>query len=214
MSPRLSLVLCLGAVLVAAPPAAAESEPGLPGLIYPPPPRGIVLPDCRPTLKLLLETQTSMKAQLDAMQQSLAVIETALIDCPADWLKTDHSCFKLNGEELTAEAAAAACQRWSPRARLACLHEDELEVVHGLVDASPFQQAWIGLRRVSDGWQWSDGSLLEEGGPWLPYQPDNNGGEDCVMYDRTARYSGWTKGWSDERCVLTAPSVCEISLKH
>ena len=216
MSPRLSLVFCLGAVLVAVPPAAARTRGR-----YPPPrdiprgmptlPPGVVLPDCKP--QLLRPMEGSPEEQLQLMRERMDFIRTLLAGCPDDWTKTEHRCFKLNGENLTATDAAEACRRLHPRAQLACLNEEEdQELVHAMVDASPFQQAWIGLRRMRGAWQWSGRSLqLRVDGPWLPDQPDNNGAvEGCVMYDRTARHLGWTKGWNDARCDYTAPSVCEM----
>ena len=162
----------------------------------------------------LLRGQEVVEQRLHELQRSLAAIQSALTVCPDGWSGLGESCFKLFGENLTADSAAEACRERDPRARLASLQENATrEHVHSLVDASGHSQMWIGLRRKEDGWQWSDGSQLEDEGAWLPTQPDDNGGEDCVMYDRTERYPGWTKGWSDERCVLTAPFICQISLK-
>ena len=183
------LVLVSGALLLAAAPSVCDLQ-----------------------TERLLRGQEVLEARLVALQHSLAAIQAALRVCPGGWTGHGDSCFRLFSEELTADSAAEACRERDPRARLASLGNDTREFVHDLVDNSEHKQMWIGLRRTEAGWRWSDGRLLGEDGAWLRYQPDNNGGEDCVMYDRTERYPGWTKGWSDERCVLTAPFICQISL--
>ena len=160
----------------------------------------------------LLRGQEVLESQLKALQQSVDALRSSLDLCPDQWDEFDGNCFRLFDEELTADGAAESCRLHDRRARLATADNVTREHVHGLVDASEHERAWIGLRLLEGGWSWSDGRPLADQGDWLRGQPDNNGGEECVMYDRTARYHGWTKGWSDERCVLTAPYVCQIRL--
>ncbi|XP_043235573.1 lactose-binding lectin l-2-like [Amphibalanus amphitrite] len=164
--------------------------------------------------EVLEQGQKALQQQLKVLQQGVDAVRAALGACPAGWHEHDGNCFRLFDEELTADGAAEACRVHDRRARLASADNVSRPHVHGLVDASQHHRAWIGLRLEEDGWIWSDGHVLESGdSDWLRGQPDDNGGERCVMYDNSARYGGWTQGWADERCVLTAPFVCQIKLR-
>ncbi|KAI8498188.1 hypothetical protein Bbelb_241320 [Branchiostoma belcheri] len=67
---------------------------------------------------------------------------------------------------------------------------------------------WIGLtdRQTEGIYQWSDGSHLSYSN-WQPGQPDDLGGEDCVVL----RESGGFR-WNDQDCGYSRRSLCQTDI--
>jgi len=150
----------------------------------------------------LTASQINITSALDALQKQ--VVRVAL--CPAGWKRIGNSCYVFSSQKANQTDAQRACGRLAPGAHLASVHADSLQAVKALMVSSGRYWFWLGLQRVSDGWQWSDGSetdVLD----WAPGKPDNKGGDqDCVF---------WASGsgqWDDYRCSNSHYYLCQLDL--
>ena len=86
---------------------------------------------------------------------------------------------------------------------MASLHsEAENNFLTGLTG----EKVWLGGHDIAaeGDWEWSDGSTWTFK-DWSSGQPNNQGGEDCLMIN----YSG--KQWYDRSCTKKVRFVCKIS---
>lgn len=116
---------------------------------------------------------------------------------------TGH-CYTMNETLATRVNAQASCAAIG--SHLAAIDSAAEWTAIAPLWTTPFNPAWLGLRRAVDGqnmWIWEPGNML--GTPtWNTGEPNDAGGvEDCV------EATGATGVWNDLACTQTRRSLCE-----
>ncbi|XP_077327855.1 uncharacterized protein LOC143962515 [Lithobates pipiens] len=125
--------------------------------------------------------------------------------CDKSWKHYGLSCYYKSTKAEPLNFAKEDCEK--NKAHLVIINgEDEMNFLRGF---SENQYWWIGLRRVSGTWEWSDGTSYEmtpkfwgKGQPNNSSTKDHTGGQDCVQFSNE-------KGWDDRHCALKYKYICE-----
>jgi len=119
--------------------------------------------------------------------------------CPADWIASGASCYRVVELPGFWPAARDACTDLGGHLVIIA-DADENARVRAL---STLPSTWIGATDVlvEDDWRWVDGSAVTFQ-PWAPLQPDNFLNEDCIVQQEDG-------AWNDTSCERELPFVCE-----
>ncbi|VDO71258.1 unnamed protein product [Heligmosomoides polygyrus] len=117
-------------------------------------------------------------------------------------------------EKVTFDEAEKACK--AQKGHLASIHsKEENDFIYGLAKKSlpkvnHDDLCWIGLRKSSKGWTWTDGSSTNYTN-WAPGQPNNvNKAENCAQLYNVDNFKS-PKKWNDYPCTKKVCGyVCKI----
>ena len=88
------------------------------------------------------------------------------------------------------------------------LSNDEMVFISCLQDPASIHKSWIGAKRNSNNFEWTDGSKFEFEN-WKPGEPNNQGGnEDCIEFDSDPGTITHDK-WNDSPCSNKRYYVCK-----
>ncbi|XP_030839598.1 alpha-N-acetylgalactosamine-specific lectin-like [Strongylocentrotus purpuratus] len=127
-------------------------------------------------------------------------------------------CYQYFGNQMKFHDAEGVCNRlggFLPSIR----NEEEGNTIYqlwkGLVNHPTQKDSayWIGLRDThqESKFEWTDGTPLEYYN-WIPGQPDNNGGEDCVCVRNDGNNDDERQRWNDMRCDWGQAFFCRKPL--
>ncbi|XP_071490175.1 hepatic lectin-like [Diadema antillarum] len=136
-------------------------------------------------LSLLLLATTAYAEQCSLSESVGKLLQTCreVKDCPNGWVKNTESgsCYKLVKTKKTYSAAKSTCQQSDAQVVSLNTMEEYGFVWQYVYDqAKPYQQFWIGLKRVGGGWRWEDGTSmsLPSAAFWQKNEPNNSGGAE------------------------------------
>ncbi|VTJ81540.1 Hypothetical predicted protein [Marmota monax] len=122
--------------------------------------------------------------------------------CPWDWTFFQGNCYFFSKSQRNWHDSVTACQEVG--AQLVVIKSTEEQSF--LQQTSDIQgSAWLGLSDLNKegAWYWVDGSPLSLNLTryWMPGQPNNRGGQDCVEVR--------SSGWKDSKCDYKKFWVCK-----
>ena len=132
-------------------------------------------------------------------------------DCPTPWLEHAGWCYHIPGREAkNFDWARGVCQDLSlpgRPAQLASVHgEGEAAFVASLAAAFDGEGYWLGLRRVSGGFAWEDGSQLG----YIHWRSGEPEAYECVGF-----YMGSEPGrWATQYCTNPRIPVCKMPIRQ
>ncbi|XP_078607291.1 uncharacterized protein LOC144879573 isoform X1 [Branchiostoma floridae x Branchiostoma japonicum] len=112
--------------------------------------------------------------------------------------------YKVVAVSMTYDAAAQTCA--ADGGRLAVVKSQDLQdfLVAMIAEVNAGPNYWIGLRQMTGGWTWSDGTAVNSGFTnWAPGEP--SGVQQCVQLWQAEGFK-----WDDTNCDFQKPFVCQI----
>ncbi|KAM4856132.1 CD209 antigen-like protein E [Urocitellus parryii] len=137
------------------------------------------------------------------LTQLKAAVDRLCRPCPWDWTFFQGHCYFFSKSQRNWHDSVTACQEVG--AQLVVINSDEEQSF--LQQTSNIQgSAWLGLSDLNKegAWYWVDGSPLSLSSLtryWMPGQPNNRGGQDCVEVR--------SSGWKDSKCDYKKFWVCK-----
>ncbi|TRY69218.1 hypothetical protein TCAL_13112 [Tigriopus californicus] len=73
---------------------------------------------------------------------------------------------------------------------------------------------WVGASDIDNEgtWLWEEGRELVVYNDWLPEEPSNDKGEDCMIFRKKGAGSELIFGWDDRQCSEQNLFICEIKV--
>uniref|UniRef100_A0A287CV88 C-type lectin domain-containing protein n=1 Tax=Ictidomys tridecemlineatus TaxID=43179 RepID=A0A287CV88_ICTTR len=150
----------------------------------------------------------SLVLQLLCLTVLAGILVAALVQdrlcrpCPWDWTFFQGHCYFFSKSQRNWHDSVITCQEEGA----------QLVVINSAEEQSFLQQtsdiqgsAWLGLSDLNKegAWSWVDGSPLSLNLTryWMPGQPNNRGGQDCVEVR--------SRGWKDSKCDYKKFWVCK-----
>ncbi|XP_046560220.1 C-type lectin domain family 4 member M-like [Haliotis rubra] len=114
-------------------------------------------------------------------------------------------CYKRSDYKVNSTMAQTLCRDAGARLVVVDTAEknDHLLTLH----LTPDQKSWIGLRKVSGTWKWSNGETLGPFTAWKSTHPEN--GKECGVL------TGYLQGWSSFNCLTDhdVNYICDKEMK-
>ncbi|XP_072173433.1 hepatic lectin-like [Diadema setosum] len=137
-------------------------------------------------LSLLLLATTAYAEQCSLSESVGELLQTCrqVKNCPdSTWVKNleSGSCYKLVKEKKAYSEAKSKCAEMGAHVvSFNTMEEYGFVWQYVFKQTSPYQQFFIGLNRVSGGWQWEDGTSmsLPSAAFWQKDEPNNSGGAE------------------------------------
>lgn len=73
---------------------------------------------------------------------------------------------------------------------------------------------WVGASDIDNEgiWMWEEGREIVVYNDWLPEEPTNEKGEDCMIFRKNGTGSELIFGWDDRQCTEQNLFICEIKI--
>ncbi|XP_078596756.1 C-type mannose receptor 2-like [Branchiostoma floridae x Branchiostoma japonicum] len=128
-------------------------------------------------------------------------------DCPEDYLPFQGICYKAFNVTATFHQSLRACSE--DGGTLAMPRDKETnDFLVGLKNSIDQRSSfWFGLHDSIEEnvWKWIDGEELGDFTDWGPGEPNNAGGEDCVVYIPPKKNK-----WNDMPCLTKLKFICQV----
>lgn len=158
------------------------------------------------TINNLKEQNKQLWARLNATKAPTP----APIECPADWLLFNSSCYFISRMILSWSSSQSYCQRQGAHLAI-ILTAEEQTFIWNLLPRGHWNAFWIGITdsHTEDEWKWVDGTPLV-GGFWEEGEPNNHIDEDCGNIIKTNVLTRVAvRSWYDAPCSMSRYFICE-----
>ncbi|XP_071527696.1 macrophage mannose receptor 1-like isoform X2 [Panulirus ornatus] len=147
-------------------------------------------------------------------QQLRYACKMLLKTCPEGWTYHERKCYHGSGQEMSWDAARAACQGWDPEADLVSIHSFDENFFVAEVMSNASLGSWIGLlyNLEMKQWTWSDGQDADFT-LWNVGEPNNLQIDRCAEITKSLS-SDNPASWSNLACDSSRASGCELLPSH
>ncbi|XP_076083529.1 CD209 antigen-like protein D [Mytilus galloprovincialis] len=135
--------------------------------------------------------------------------QNVVCQCKNGWIHHSTSCYYFSDNTKSWDTSSASCQ--AHHAELAVIETMEENTFIWSEMSKLGGSFWLdGTDEYSEGqWEWaSTGDALDYSN-WYPGEPNNDGGEDCLMTG-----GGYKTLWNDGHCESHFKFICEKKLEN
>ncbi|XP_068566760.1 C-type lectin domain family 6 member A-like isoform X1 [Cebidichthys violaceus] len=135
--------------------------------------------------------------------------ERACRPCPDGWTPQGHKCFLFSADRADWIGSQYRCLALGGAVATVRTEEEQVFLCNKAQSLSQGDSYWLGLRssRGDGGWQWSDGSPLEEGPGFWEREPDKTDSRE--LCGRLTPGHDYRRSWFTYRCSNLLRRICE-----
>ncbi|CAG5124222.1 unnamed protein product [Candidula unifasciata] len=127
-------------------------------------------------------------------------------DCRKGWQYFGESCYGFGASRTVWGAAQAICKVYNGKlAEIETFEENEF--LKNLAKSKQADRVFLGGTDIfgEGNWEWSSsGKHIFPFVDWVPGEPNDSSGQDCLILDRQNEYS-----WDDYSCNMAVYFICE-----
>ncbi|XP_045182115.2 perlucin-like protein [Mercenaria mercenaria] len=134
--------------------------------------------------------------------------QAAKTTCYNGWLQFNESCYLFGHNPVHFTEAEHFCRQHHNSHLIHINDKFENAYIKDMLRQFKANSWWMGLtdEEIEGVWKWFDTEEVTSITDWGTNQPDNSGGEDCVIF-----YEGFDYHWADVSCTQNYVPLCESS---